>query len=697
MAPFPDSGGRMVVEAHPHRACRRLCALKSAICSCAAGAGRSPPLVRSAGAAGAPSAQYALRGEEHLPPPKLLSDAEVQAFVQHGFVSIAIPEDELPCGHHQAIYDTADGQRDAEGSAAQGDVWRDVGPLMQQVVRSPTYHGALSSLLGSDFVINSTAGHMHTTDMRDQQFHKDGTPLAVRDHLPCNCICMYYPIDTVLDMGPTAIVPGSTYWSVDRTGFMQSEDRLDFALQPARNPGGLEQWSKSLGGWNALSGFGDNIEDLSERDQRIEGAVGLLLGQDGAVAGDREPAATTDAAGQILRQRFVEVKGGSFVIIHHDLFHRGSRRRSERAPWRPMFKQGARRVSDPVAPSWASSESAEEDTTNPFATGSASLATASVWGSVYNYMRGKGYQCADEGGVSRATVQAAAAALLDGGRAETVRMGSAYLLGNAVRCADLRDLALGTLGAALTHSTQECSRRAATYGLSVAGAGAIPLLLEVLGQEPHFAVTAAHALGNCVEHLNLLKALQLSNCIEPLATACEKVVAEIEEYEAGKSAAEIQAAKAAAPRGEVYRAEVAVDFFVTERRRVAAACCKAIGLIGARAVRAGDLDATLAAAAALLPMALRDGDPGGIFPSYMGPGTVTQNALDAVLRLCSDAVLSKPSFGPSKSVGGVLGSALERLDALLEQEDSQSKKQVACRRALRGLLEEAEERASAIV
>jgi hypothetical protein len=195
----------------------------------------------------------------------------------------------------------------------------------------------------------------------------------------------------------------------------------------------------------------------------------------------------------------------------------------------------------------------------------------------------------------------------------------------------------------------------------------------------------------------LLKALQLSNCIEPLATACEKVVAEIEEYEAGKSAAEIQAAKAAAPRGEVYRAEVAVDFFVTERRRVAAACCKAIGLIGARAVRAGDLDATLAAAAALLPMALRDGDPGGIFPSYMGPGTVTQNALDAVLRLCSDAVLSKPSFGPSKSGGGVLGSALERLDALLEQEDSQSKEQVACRRALRGLLEEAEERASAIV
>ena len=34
------------------------------------------------------------------------------------------------------------------------------------------YSGALASLLGSDFVINSTAGHMHVTDDRDQQFHK---------------------------------------------------------------------------------------------------------------------------------------------------------------------------------------------------------------------------------------------------------------------------------------------------------------------------------------------------------------------------------------------------------------------------------------------------------------------------------------------------------------------------------------------
>ena len=127
------------------------------------------------------------------------------------------------------------------------------------------------------------------------------------------------------------------YWSVDRHHFMQSEDRLDFALQPARNTEGLEQWSRHLNGWNALSGFGANIENLDERDERIEAAPGLLLRQrvDDVVVGEPDAAAAADAGTAQLRNTFVEVKAGSFVIIHHDLFHRGSRRRSEEAPWRP--------------------------------------------------------------------------------------------------------------------------------------------------------------------------------------------------------------------------------------------------------------------------------------------------------------------------------------------------------------------------
>jgi hypothetical protein len=80
----------------------------------------------------------AAKGQEALPPPpqrppKLLSDAEVQAFVRDGMVAIAIPEDELPSSHHALVYDTASALRDGEGNASQGDVWDECGPLIDQV------------------------------------------------------------------------------------------------------------------------------------------------------------------------------------------------------------------------------------------------------------------------------------------------------------------------------------------------------------------------------------------------------------------------------------------------------------------------------------------------------------------------------------------------------------------------------------
>jgi hypothetical protein len=72
-----------------------------------------------------------------------------------------------------------------------------VGEKVESCVRSPTYRGALTSILGCDFIMGATSGHMHVTNDRDQQFHKDGTGLAVRDHLPGHVICMYYPTDTL--------------------------------------------------------------------------------------------------------------------------------------------------------------------------------------------------------------------------------------------------------------------------------------------------------------------------------------------------------------------------------------------------------------------------------------------------------------------------------------------------------------------
>ena len=160
--------------------------------------------------------------------------------------------------------------------------------------------------------------------------------------------------------------------------------------------------------------------------------------------------------------------------------------------------------------------------------------------------------------------------------------------------------------------------------MSVAGAAAVPLLVEVLAgasTDPDRAVTAAHALGSCVE------AAEAQPVVEQLASVCTQAVAEIEAYEAGKTAEELAQAQKAAPRGEVYRAEIAVDFFVTDRRRVAAACLKSLGLIGAKALRAADAETALAAVDAIMPMACHADEVGGVFPTYTANLIVT-NAQD---------------------------------------------------------------------
>ena len=133
----------------------------------------------------------------HGAPLKLLSDTAVQQFVRDGYLVIQIPEDELPSSHHAEIYQRAleeanrpepapepsqtNSEKAKEAKLAFGffqtgvqqRVWGAVGKKVEECVRSPTYSGALSSLLGNDFIIGASSGHMHVTQPgTDQQFHK---------------------------------------------------------------------------------------------------------------------------------------------------------------------------------------------------------------------------------------------------------------------------------------------------------------------------------------------------------------------------------------------------------------------------------------------------------------------------------------------------------------------------------------------
>ena len=75
------------------------------------------------------------------------------------------------------------------------------------VLESPSVRGALTSMLGPDYLAPSF-GALHQGMQQEQPFHCDGTDHAVtlttvRDHKPRRLIAMFYPGDVSRDMGPT--------------------------------------------------------------------------------------------------------------------------------------------------------------------------------------------------------------------------------------------------------------------------------------------------------------------------------------------------------------------------------------------------------------------------------------------------------------------------------------------------------------
>lgn len=124
------------------------------------------------------------------------------------------------------------------------------------------------------------------------------------------------PRDTTLALGPTEILPGSQYWNVDRlgSGNTYGEDRL-----------GLDFERDNVG----------SSPDLELRDNHLETQRRSL-----------------DEYTQPLR---LEVNANSLVLVHFDLFHRGTRMTCDGE--RYMFKFWYTRTSEPESASEQTSAS----------------------------------------------------------------------------------------------------------------------------------------------------------------------------------------------------------------------------------------------------------------------------------------------------------------------------------------------------
>ena len=172
------------------------------------------------------------------------------------------------------------------------------------------------------------------------------------------------------------------------------------------------------------------------------------------------------------------------VLLHFDMFHRGTKRLEHDAghPHRPMIKFQFFRTSEPLEPSWHCPDGLLD--AEPFAfTGQPDYKQA-IWESTYKWMAG----VADSDTVvleeedNDNEVAELAAAMRDTAiGSEQQRIGSGYTLGQRAGAGSAE--ALQALLAGID-SLEQSERRAAMWGLSVAGSAAVGALLERVALTP---------------------------------------------------------------------------------------------------------------------------------------------------------------------------------------------------------------------
>ena len=137
----------------------------------------------------------------------LLTDAQLQHFLQHGCLTL---KTRLPAEFHQEIY-----RRTEEVFAKEGNPGNNILPRipeLHQVFADPVLSGGLASLLGPSYIMHSHRHcHINPANSKGGGWHKDSYWgfHKVRSHRTRWVMIFYYPQDTNLDNGPTAVMPGT--------------------------------------------------------------------------------------------------------------------------------------------------------------------------------------------------------------------------------------------------------------------------------------------------------------------------------------------------------------------------------------------------------------------------------------------------------------------------------------------------------
>ena len=151
--------------------------------------------------------------------PLLLDDRQMREFVTRGYLTFRL---DLPEAFHRHVRERAlEDIRRCEEAGIRSPLNNALPriPALRRVFDHPRVAGALTSILGAGYYLHlhrhmhdnrpgSDAQTIHQDSLHNSRFAVDGN----RRHHHCRwAMAFYYPQDTTLDMGPSAVAPGSQY------------------------------------------------------------------------------------------------------------------------------------------------------------------------------------------------------------------------------------------------------------------------------------------------------------------------------------------------------------------------------------------------------------------------------------------------------------------------------------------------------
>ncbi|MEZ4621863.1 MAG: phytanoyl-CoA dioxygenase family protein [Caldilineaceae bacterium] len=395
-------------------------------------------------------------------------DRLVLDFACRGLVVLAPESLGIPASVHEQVYTQEKAVHDTGVRVTPANV-----PAVLDLLSAPGLVAACNQLVGKNWaIVPFTHNASFTSGARDQHWHKDDNgpynSRKQRHHQAVQIEMLYYPQPVSEQMGPTATVPYSQYWTFNHEenhDNFAGADHLDFAYVLA----GMER--EPVSGPDSKYALDEIVNGNTAHDIRMREAV------------------TKTGWPLVYSFAAAPLRAGSVVLYSHNTFHRGNHRRDDWRTWqdnpRFMWRFWIYRTTDVEEPDHDSTTKISwqnlgvDPMTNLDLSGVSDDIT-SVWRYHYHWLKSTQTpppppEAAALSATARESMGEELYAQLHakGDEAEPARIGAAYKL------AALGDNALTTqiLGKAL-YTDRENVRRAATYGLIAVGEDATATFLE---------------------------------------------------------------------------------------------------------------------------------------------------------------------------------------------------------------------------